>query len=185
MQYSCYNVKVVYVFIWGTDIYFCVSKSNLKLGGFWFQLQAYYMSSHSETVCLWMTIYMYIYMYIYIYILKYICIILFIYMMIHKLVFLLFVYHSLLKEDLWLLCLAFHRYTALSKHYWGLKNKGLTPDIQWSILKRSSSPKSFDSRCNLCLEEKIHILLLPEPKILLNKRNELIARCRHRAKFKL
>ena len=75
--------------------------------------------------------------------------------------------------------------TALSKHYWGLKNKGLTPDIQWSILKRSSTPKSFDSRCYLCLEEKIHILLFPEPKILLNKRNELIARCRHRAKFKL
>ena len=75
--------------------------------------------------------------------------------------------------------------TALSKHYWGLKNKGLTPDIQWSILKRSSTPKSFDSRCNLCLEEKIHILFFPEPKILLNKRNELIARCRHWAKFKL
>ena len=69
--------------------------------------------------------------------------------------------------------------TALSKHYWGLK------DIQWSILKRSSTPKFFDSRCNLCLEEKIHILLFPEPKILLNKRNELIARCRHRAKFRL
>ena len=75
--------------------------------------------------------------------------------------------------------------TALSKHYWGLKSKGLIPDIQWSILKRSNSPKSFDSRCNLCLEEKIHILLFPEPKKLLNKRSELIARCRHRAKFKL
>ena len=44
--------------------------------------------------------------------------------------------------------------TALSKHYWGLKDKGLTPDIQWSILKRCSTPKSFDCRCNLCLEEK-------------------------------
>ena len=75
--------------------------------------------------------------------------------------------------------------TALSKHYWGLKVKGLTPEIQWSILKRSSTPKSFDCRCNLCLEEKIHILLFPEPKKLSNKRNELIARCRHRAKFKL
>ena len=42
--------------------------------------------------------------------------------------------------------------------------KGLTPDIQWSILKRSNTPKSFDSRCNLCLEEKMHILLFPEPK---------------------
>ena len=63
--------------------------------------------------------------------------------------------------------------TAQSKRYWGLKDKGLTPDIQWSILKRSSTQKSFDSRCNLCLEEKIHILLFPEPKKLLNKRNEL------------
>ena len=75
--------------------------------------------------------------------------------------------------------------TALSKHFWGLKNKGLTPEIQWSILKRSNTPKSFDSRCNLCLEEKMNILLYPEPEKLLNKRSELIARCRLRAKFKL
>ena len=43
------------------------TKSNVKLGGFRFQLQASYMSSHTEelwynkTVCLWMTIYIYIY----------------------------------------------------------------------------------------------------------------------------
>ena len=53
--------------------------------------------------------------------------------------------------------------TALSKHFGGLKNKGLTPEIQWSILKRSNTPKCFDSRCNLCLKEKMHILLYPEP----------------------
>ena len=46
------------------------TKSNIKLGGFWSQLQASYMSSHTEelwyskTVCLWMTIYIYIYIYI-------------------------------------------------------------------------------------------------------------------------
>ena len=45
--------------------------SNVKLGGFRFQLQASYMSSHTEelgyneTVCLWMTIYIYIYIYEY------------------------------------------------------------------------------------------------------------------------
>ena len=59
------------------------TKSNVKLGGFWSQLQASYISSHTEelwynkTVCLWMTIYIYIYtererkrekVYIYIYI---------------------------------------------------------------------------------------------------------------------
>ena len=72
--------------------------------------------------------------------------------------------------------------TALSKHFWSLKNKGLIPEIQWSILKRSNTPKCFDSKG---LEEKIQILLYPEPEKLLNKRCELIARCRHRAKFKL
>ena len=44
--------------------------------------------------------------------------------------------------------------TALSKHFWSLKNKDLTPEIQWSILKKSKIPKYFDSRCNLCLEGK-------------------------------
>ena len=43
----------------------------------------------------------------------------------------------------------------------------------------------FDSRCNLCLEEKIQIMIYPDPEKLLNKRCELIARCRHRTKFKL
>ena len=43
-------------------------KSNVKLSGFPSQLQASYVSSHTEelwyneTVCLWMTIYIYIYM---------------------------------------------------------------------------------------------------------------------------
>ena len=43
------------------------TKSNVKLGGFQSQLQASYVSSHSEelwyneTVCQWMTIYIYMY----------------------------------------------------------------------------------------------------------------------------
>ena len=43
------------------------------------------------------------------------------------------------------------------------KNKGLTPEIQWSVLKRSNTPSCFDGRCDLCLEEKIQILLYPDP----------------------
>ena len=45
------------------------TKSNVKLGVFRSQLQASYVSSHTEelwyneTVCLWMTIYIYIYIY--------------------------------------------------------------------------------------------------------------------------
>ena len=46
------------------------TKSNVRLGRFLSQLQASYVSSHTEelwyneTVCLWMTIYIYIYIYI-------------------------------------------------------------------------------------------------------------------------
>ena len=73
-------------------------------------------------------------------------------------------------------------HTALLKQFWYLKNKGLTPEIEWSILKKSNTPNSFS---NLCLEEKIHILTHKLPDKLLNKRSELIARCRHKTKFKL
>ena len=75
--------------------------------------------------------------------------------------------------------------TALSKHFSRLKNKGLTPEIQWSILKKSTTPSCFDGRCNLCLEEKIQIMLYPDPGNLLNQRCDLIARCGHRNKFRL
>ena len=75
--------------------------------------------------------------------------------------------------------------TASSKHIWKLKNNDLTPEIQWSILKRSNTPICFDGRCNLCLEEKIQIMLYPDPSNLLNQRWDLIARCRHRNKSKL
>ena len=77
------------------------------------------------------------------------------------------------------------RHTALPKQFWGLKNKGLTPEIECSILKKSNTPNSFDSRCNLCLEGKIHISTHKLPDKLLNKRSELIARCRYKTKFKL
>ena len=60
---------------------------------------------------------------------------------------------------------------------------GLTPEIQWRILKRSTTPSCFDGRCNLCREEKIQIILYFDPGDLLNQRYDLIARCRHKNKF--
>ena len=62
----------------------------------------------------------------------------------------------------------------VSKHFWKLKNMGLTPEIRWRILKRSTPPSCFDSRCNLCLEEKIQIMLSFDPGNLLNQRCDLI-----------
>ena len=36
--------------------------------------------------------------------------------------------------------------------------------------------------CDLCLPEKM-IVALADPKVLLNKRTELISKCRHKSKF--
>ena len=59
--------------------------------------------------------------------------------------------------------------TALCKQFWSLKNKGLTPEIQWTILKKLNTPKCFDNRCNLCLEEKIQIMIYPDLEKLLDQ----------------
>ena len=63
------------------------------------------------------------------------------------------------------------------------KIKVWPPEIQWSILKKLNTPKCFDSRCNLWLEEKIQIIIYPDPEKLSNQQCELIARCRHWNKF--
>ena len=48
-----------------------------------------------------------------------------------------------------------------------LEKQRVNPEIEWSILKKSNTPYSFDGRCNLCLEEKIQIITykLPEKVI--------------------
>ena len=75
--------------------------------------------------------------------------------------------------------------TALSKYFWGLKDQGLSPQIKWKIIRHSSAANSFNGRCNLCLDEKISIINFKNRKLLLNERNELVFKCRHRGKFKL
>ena len=75
--------------------------------------------------------------------------------------------------------------TALSKYFWGLKDQGLSPQIKWKILRHSSAASSFNGRCNLCLDEKISIINFKNRKLLLNERNEVVFKCRHRGKFKL
>ena len=53
-----------------------------------------------------------------------------------------------------------------------------------NIEKRSTTPSCFDGRCHLCLEEKIQIMLYFDPLNLLNQKWDLIARCRHKNKFR-
>ena len=70
----------------------------------------------------------------------------------------------------------------LSKAVWKLKNENKEFTLKWSIAKRAAPYKAGSKRCDLCLSEKFCIIRSCS-KELLNKRNELISKCRHRNKF--
>ena len=75
--------------------------------------------------------------------------------------------------------------TALSKYFWGLKYQGQSPQIKSKIIRHSSTANSFNGRCNLCIDEKISIINFRNRRLLLNERNDLVFKGRHRGKFKL
>ena len=74
--------------------------------------------------------------------------------------------------------------TALSKYIWSLRDQNIQYSVKWRILKRRRAYTSATKKCYLCMYEKFIILCKPHLATL-NKRNEILATCRHRAKFKL
>ena len=72
--------------------------------------------------------------------------------------------------------------TVLSKHIWDLKDGNIDYEINRHIIKRASAYKGKPSRCNLCLAEKLCILTAQNAS-LLNKKSELVTKCRHKNKF--
>ena len=74
--------------------------------------------------------------------------------------------------------------TSLSKHIWGLKKINEPFAISWSIVSKAKPYNPVAKTCNLCLMEKTCILL-SEDANLLNKRSEVMNKCRHREKFLL
>ena len=74
--------------------------------------------------------------------------------------------------------------TELSKKYWDLKDRGQTPSVKWKILQQARPYKVGQSNCDVCSSEKLYIVKFKGTD-LLNKRNELISKCRHKRKFSL
>ena len=72
----------------------------------------------------------------------------------------------------------------LSGFVWKMKDKRQRYNIKWSIIKRSNPYKAGSKRCNLCLWEKYHILKGNRDNMI-NKKDELISKCRHVDKFML
>ena len=73
--------------------------------------------------------------------------------------------------------------TELSKKYWGLKELKVQPQVQFYMLRRYR-PIKRAGICYICLNEKLFIIE-HQVKDLVNQRNELIFKCRHKNKFKL
>ena len=72
--------------------------------------------------------------------------------------------------------------TELSNYVWDLKRKGEDYSIERSVCDRASAYDNRTKRCNLCLAEKASIITADKEKRL-NKRNDLISKCRHMNKF--
>ena len=74
--------------------------------------------------------------------------------------------------------------TKLSKHIWTLKDNNTNFTINWSILTTAPAYSNKSKPCYLCLTEKLYLIRAKKPS-LLNKRTELISKCRHENKFYL
>ena len=74
--------------------------------------------------------------------------------------------------------------TTLSNYIWQLKDTGVQYDIKWSIIKSVPEYSKESKRCLLCLSEKT-LILYEDKQYLINKRNEIMNKCRHRKKHKL
>ena len=71
--------------------------------------------------------------------------------------------------------------TALSSHVWKCKNENLDPKITWSIKAKAFPISSGGTVCDLCLTEK----LMADTSTTLNKRSEILEKCKHKRKFTL
>ena len=67
--------------------------------------------------------------------------------------------------------------TEFSTKFWKIKLKNYVPQIKWRILRKCSRFKRASLGCSLYLNKKLEIALSKENN-LLNKRTELISKCR-------
>ena len=74
--------------------------------------------------------------------------------------------------------------SALAKEVWQIKDKGGIYNINWGVIRHAAAYNPVSKRCNLCLLEKLYIAE-NTGESLLNQRNELISKCRHKNKYAL
>ena len=58
------------------------------------------------------------------------------------------------------------------------KRKNVAPALTWKVLRTAKTYSNITKRCSLCLHEKLAIITYPYPDELLNRRSELVTKCR-------
>ena len=74
--------------------------------------------------------------------------------------------------------------TELSKLVWKLKDGNEPYELSWSIASSAIPYKCGGSRCDLCATEKL-LIIMAEPGSTINKRDEIVSKCRHKNKYTL
>ena len=74
--------------------------------------------------------------------------------------------------------------TELSKKVWELKDNNQDFTISWKVIKKAFPHRGVGEHCDLCLTEKL-LIIENKSENLLNKRSELISKCRHVNEFLL
>ena len=74
--------------------------------------------------------------------------------------------------------------TELSKRVWQLRESGKEPQVTWRVVEKSRAYLTTSKTCNLCTAEKYRIITSDQSKTL-NKKSELVSKCRHRNNFLL
>ena len=74
--------------------------------------------------------------------------------------------------------------TGLSKHVWNLKRENKPFEISWFIASLATPYKKETNKCQLCLTEKT-LIILADKTLSLNKRHEIMSKCRHKNKMLL
>ena len=75
--------------------------------------------------------------------------------------------------------------TKLPEVVWTLKDNATPYTIKWDIVKRGTLYKNGRKYCDLCTSEKVEIILRSKDLRLINSRNEIMAKCRRKRKFRL
>ena len=75
--------------------------------------------------------------------------------------------------------------TSLSSYIQHLKDMNISPTITWEILKLAPAYNKTSRKCLLCLHEKLAIITYLLQNTLLNKKSEILSKCRHENKHLL